>query len=142
MEGRQRPLLGASGDDRSQRRARRRRLLEALPQRRPPEARANDDGSRRRARRIPEARAWRRLSGGAHFGDDLLQSLFMHGVVGWAYIRTFSINYDARWRYLCNFLQGFMLCAISIIQFLPACGRNENVIQNLRACNGNSHDLP
>jgi hypothetical protein len=36
------------------------------------------------------------------------------------------------------------LCSVSLMSsiFLCACSGKENIIQNLRACNENSHDLP
>jgi hypothetical protein len=47
--------------------------------------------------------------GGTHDDDNLLQSFVYVVVVSRAYFRTFSINYDARCRNLCSFLQGVML---------------------------------
>jgi hypothetical protein len=41
--------------------------------------------------------------------------------------------YTTFYKYLC-------FCAISIMQCLRVCSGNENVIQNLRGCNVNSHD--
>jgi hypothetical protein len=41
--------------------------------------------------------------------------------------------------YLCDFVYEFMLCHPI---FLHACSENENIIQNFRACNENSNDLP
>jgi hypothetical protein len=69
-------------------------------------------------------------------------SLIPAGAVSWTDIKFFN--------QLCYTVYVFMRHCIKIYDmrescypfFLHECNKNENIIQNLRECNGNSHDLP
>jgi hypothetical protein len=86
---------------------------------------------------IPVMILWRWI----RFYVAIKLSLIPAWAVSWTDI-SFFINYAIQCIYLCDFVYEFMLCVNHVILFLHVCSGNENIIQNFRACNGISNDLP